>query len=49
MTKIDITAADPKQNQSGQNNQPGQQNQQPDRQNSEPGGQPNKEKPAQQS
>jgi hypothetical protein len=55
MTNVNITAAEPQQNQPGQNQQPGQQNQQPGQQNQQPGqnnpqqgGQPNKDKPAQQ-
>jgi hypothetical protein len=55
MTNVNITAAEPQQAQPGQNQQPGQQNQQPGQQNQQPGqdnpqqgGQPSKDKPAQQ-
>ena len=50
MTAINVTAAEPQQNQPGQNQnpQPGQQNQQPGQDNNQQGGQPTKDKPAQQ-
>jgi hypothetical protein len=48
MTNVTITAADPQQNQQPGQNQPGQQTQQPGQQNPQQGGQPNKDKPAQQ-
>jgi hypothetical protein len=49
MTKVNITAADPQQNQPGQQNQqPGQQTQQPGQPTPQQGDQPNKDKPAQQ-
>ena len=55
MTSINITAAEPQQNQQpgqqnqpGQTQEPGQQNQQPGQQNPQQGGEPAKDKPAQQ-
>jgi len=56
MTNVNITAAEPQQNQQpgqsnqqpGQSQQPGQQNQQPGQSTPQQGGQPNKDKPAQQ-